>query len=66
MSLNVEGYQKRQARRLTPQLWQYGGNETKNDVLLRMINEKYDNDVNNRFVVFTRFVDKEAKKLEIS
>ena len=32
MSLNVEGYQKRQARRLTPQLWQYGGNETKNDV----------------------------------
>ena len=63
MSLNVEGYQKRQARRLTPQLWQYGGNETKNDVLLRMINEKYDSDAKNRFVVFTRFVDKEAKKI---
>lgn len=63
MSLNVEGYKKRQARRLTPQLWQYGGNETKNDVLLRMINEKYDSDANNRFVVFTRFVDKEAKKI---
>lgn len=63
MSLNVEGYQKKQARRLTPQLWQYGGKETKNDVLLRMIDEKYHADKNNRFVVFTRFVDKEAKKI---
>ena len=63
MSLNVEGYQKRQARRLTPQLWQYGGKETKNDVLVRMIDEKYKADANNRFVVFTRFVDIEARKI---
>lgn len=64
MSLNVEGYQKRQARRLTPQLWQYGSDVTKTAVLLRMIKEKHDNDVNNRFVVFTRLVDKEAKMIE--
>lgn len=64
MSLNVEGYHKRQARRLTPQLWQYGNSETKNNVLLRNINEKYKQDVNNRFVVFTRFVEKEAKAIE--
>ena len=64
MSLNVEGYQKRQARRLTPQLWQYGSSESKNNVLLRNINEKYEQNVNNRFVVFTRFVEKEAKIIE--
>lgn len=64
MSINVKGYQKRKARRAIPQLWEYGENDvSKNDVLLRKICERFEESDNNRFVIFTRFVEKEAEVL---
>lgn len=64
MSLNVEGYQKNQARRLTPQLWKYGVDTSKTGILLKEINEKYERNSNNRFVIFTKLVEKEANIIE--
>ena len=60
---NKTEYKKRQARRQIPELWEYGSGKTKDDVLVEMINKKYDENAKNRFVVFTRFVDGEAKKI---
>lgn len=61
MSINVEGYEKKQARRLIPQLWEYKGSQNnKNDVMLRKIKECLADSPESRFVVFTRFVEKEA------
>ena len=70
MSINVEGYEKKQARRLIPQLWEYKGSwehersqNNKNDVMLRKINECLADSPESRFVVFTRFVKKEAEAI---
>lgn len=63
MSLNVKGFEKTHAKRLLPQLWEYEKLEGKNKVLLGNINEAYLKNPKNRFVVFTRFVDREAKAL---
>jgi superfamily II DNA or RNA helicase len=63
MSLNIEGYKKSQARRLLPHLWQYGQGKTKNEILLENINSKCEEDNKNNFVVFTRFVEKEAHEI---
>lgn len=61
MSINVEGYEKKQARRLIPQLWEYKCSQNnKNEVMLRKINECLADSPESRFVVFTRFVVKEA------
>lgn len=61
MSINVEGYEKKQARRLIPQLWEYKCSQNnKYDVMLRKINECLADSPESRFVVFTRFVEKEA------
>lgn len=62
-ALNVEGFQKTRARRLHPQLWEYGGEKTKDEVLLEQIVEKCKEKYDNRFIVFTRFVEKEAKAI---
>lgn len=60
MSLSIEGYQKRQARRLTPELWEYDTNTSKDKIFIQKILDKYNLDNKNKFVVFTRFVKKEA------
>lgn len=67
MSINVEGYVKNQARRLIPQLWDYdySGNEntSKDFVLLNHINKILSESEDSRFIVFTRFVEKEANAI---
>lgn len=63
MSLNIEGYKKSQARRLLPHLWQYGQGKTKNEILLENINLKCEDNSENNFVIFTRFVEKEAYEI---
>lgn len=64
MSINVEGYEKKQARRLIPQLWEYKCSpNNKNEVMLRKINECLADSPESRFVVFTRFVEKEAEAI---
>lgn len=65
MSINVKGYKKRQARRLIPQLWEYYSSDgnNKNDVLLDKINKYCSVSTQSRFVVFTRFVEKEANAI---
>lgn len=61
MSINVKGYEKKQARRLIPQLWEYKCfQNNKNEVMLRKINECLADSPESRFVVFTRFVEREA------
>ena len=68
MSINVEKYEnENKARRLIPQLWEYKGSwehersqNNKNDVMLHKINECLADSPESRFVVFTRFVKKEA------
>lgn len=61
MAINVKGYEKHKARRLIPELWVYGENgTTKKQILLNKINTALAQDSKNRFVIFTRFVEKEA------
>lgn len=60
-AINVEGYQKTKAKRRIPQLWEYEANGiSKKDVLLKEIDERLRENRDNRFVVFTRLVEKEA------
>ncbi len=63
MSLNVEGFKKTQARRLLPQIWEYNSPAHKKQHMLDMINKRYQENANNKFVIFTRYVDKEAKEI---
>ncbi|MDR1503419.1 MAG: hypothetical protein LBT43_13305, partial [Prevotella sp.] len=63
MALNVRGYKKNQAKRLLPHLWEYSGINEKDSLMLCNINEIYSKDSNSRFVIFTRFVEKEAIKI---
>ena len=66
-SLNVNDYKKIQARRLLPQLWEYGNGKTKNEKMLEMIesiiqkNQDNQKQKKDRFVLFTRYVKKEAE-----
>lgn len=62
MSINVEGYEKKQARRLNPQLWEYDyyKENNKNEVMLEKIKECLKESSQSRLVIFTRFVEKEA------
>ncbi|MDO4302211.1 MAG: helicase-related protein [Clostridia bacterium] len=65
MSLNIEGFKKRKARRCLPHIWKYcQSNYKKDDVLLKNINEILEEDEKSKFVIFTRYVDKEAYKIE--
>ncbi len=63
MSLNIEGYRESPTRRLLPRLWEYGRGETKNKILLENINSKCEENSKNNFVIFTRFVEKEAYEI---
>ena len=65
MFIAQEGeYQKNQARRLIPQIWEYeGGRSLKNKVLFEKINECYELSDKNKFIVFTRYVEDEAEEI---
>ncbi|MCL2190310.1 MAG: SNF2-related protein [Defluviitaleaceae bacterium] len=63
MALTTTGYEKRKAKRAEPCLWDYDNNKTKDDTLLENITHLLSENQNNRFVLFTRFVSKEAVKL---
>lgn len=63
-AINVEGYQKTKAKRRIPELWEYETDGlTKKAVLLEKINEKLEANRSNRFVIFTRLVEKEARDI---
>ena len=64
MSLNIKGYVKNKARRLLPDLWKYDKDTSKMDALLDGINNAIQENENSRFIVFTRFVNKEAYKIK--
>lgn len=62
-ALKIKGYKKTQAKRLEPFLWEYNMDISKDDVLLSKIKERLLQEPNSRFVLFTRFVEKEAMKI---
>ena len=63
-SINVKGYKKIKGKRAIPQLWMYDETiASKKEVLLNTIREGYKENNNNRYVIFTRFVKKEAKDI---
>lgn len=59
-SLQIEGYEKTVARRYETQIWRYKSSVNKNEVLLDNIQTLYRESKDNRFVVFTRYVEREA------
>ncbi|MGV7115199.1 helicase-related protein [Paenibacillus kyungheensis] len=59
-SLQIEGYKKTVARRYETQIWRYKSYVNKNEVLLEKIQSLYRESQTNRFVVFTRYVEREA------
>ncbi len=67
MSINIDGYKKNRARRLLPIVWEFSQLKSKDDVLLEKIKLKCSENINNRnnrFVIFTRFVEREAYKIK--
>lgn len=63
MSLTTEGFQKITAKRLCAEKWEYGNGTSKNDAMLAGIEAGLKENLNSHFVIFTRFVEREAKKL---
>ena len=68
MSINHEGWKESKTRRLLPVALEFDKQEEKDIVLLKLIQEKLEQeltqgDPQNRFVVFTRFVKNQACKL---
>ncbi|MCC0567179.1 helicase-related protein [Brevibacillus borstelensis] len=59
-SLQTEGYKKTQAKRYETLTWKYQSYSTKNEVLVENLRALYDKSKDNRFVIFTRYVVKEA------
>ena len=66
MALNSEKFEKIKAKRLLSEVWEYDikKSEIKLEVLLKNIKEVLKNDEKSKFVIFTRYVEKEAKKIE--
>lgn len=64
MAINERGYKKRKARRLLSKLWTYAQPSDKDSELLRNINIALERNSSNRFVIFVRYVTREAKRLE--
>lgn len=58
-SVNIRNIENT-AKRLLPQVWEYDTKENKNQKMLKMINKQYELDYNNKFIIFTRYVEKEA------
>lgn len=61
MSLNENGFQKTKARRLLPEMWFYDANKSKQKALLEHIEGAINQNKESHFVIFTRYVEKEAR-----
>ncbi|MGM1023714.1 MAG: DEAD/DEAH box helicase [Bacillota bacterium] len=59
-SLETGGYVKTNVKRYESLIWEYNLRNNKNEVLVKNLNALYDKSNTNRFVVFTRYVLKEA------
>ncbi|GMK39089.1 hypothetical protein PCCS19_21430 [Paenibacillus sp. CCS19] len=59
-SLETEGYVKTNVKRYESLIWEYNSRSNKNEVLVKNLKAQYDKSDTNRFVVFTRYVLKEA------
>ncbi|MFC7680315.1 DEAD/DEAH box helicase [Paenibacillus sp. GCM10028914] len=59
-SLQTEGYKKTQAKRYETLTWEYQSYANKNEVLVENLKALYAESKDNRFVIFTRYVVKEA------
>lgn len=59
-SLQTEGYKKTQAKRYETLTWKYQSRSNKNEVLVENLRDLYNQSKDNRFVIFTRYVVKEA------
>lgn len=68
IALNREDSVENKARRLLPELWEYEGKDnweiSKMTVLLNKIEEAFNKNSNSRFIIFTRFVEKEAYRIK--
>ncbi|MFF5995180.1 helicase-related protein [Lysinibacillus sp. KU-BSD001] len=62
-ALDKENSFKHTARRYETLTWNYNSLDSKNEVLANRIIELYNKSEENRFVVFTRYVKKEAEKI---
>ncbi len=63
-SLSYKDKEITKARRLLADIWEFEGTQNKNEVLLEQINKCYnDNPKDNKFVIFTQYVSKEAKDI---
>lgn len=62
-SLQINRYEKTVARRYETKIWEYSSLESKKEVLLEKIQSLYRMSSDNRFVIFTRYVEKEAEEL---
>lgn len=63
MALKIEGFKKIKAKRLLSEIWEYD-DDNKLNVLLNNINQELKKNKESKFIIFTRFVEKEAKKIE--
>ncbi|WP_160037168.1 helicase-related protein [Paenibacillus sp. An7] len=59
-SLQTEGYKKIHAKRYETLTWEYKSYDNKNEVLVENLRALYNKCQDNRFVIFTRYVEKEA------
>ncbi|KUP22064.1 helicase-related protein [Paenibacillus sp. DMB5] len=59
-SLETEGYVKTNVKRYESLIWEYNSRSNKNEVLVKNLKALYDKADKNHFVVFTRYVLKEA------
>lgn len=59
-SLQTKGYEKTQAKRYETLTWKYQSYSNKNEVLVENLRDLYNQSKDNRFVIFTRYVVKEA------
>lgn len=59
-SLETEGYVKTNVKRYESLIWEYQSRSNKNEILINNLKTLYDKSKTNRFVVFTRYVLKEA------
>lgn len=59
-SLQIKGYEKTTAKRYQTEIWRYKSGVNKDQVLLENIQSLSQDPQVNRFVVFTRYVDREA------
>lgn len=60
MSLHADGFNKNKARRLLPHIWKCASPDKKLETLLENINREYSLSADNKFVIFTKYVEKEA------